>query len=127
MPMKIHLPPDSAIRSTSSSSRNRLALTCPTQDICRAGCDDVAQQRLRALKVDAEVVVDEEHGDLPPGPLGARLQPQHFVHDALVGAEADGVAEEPGHGAKLAAVRTAAAGFDGNDVEGLPGGPEVPP
>src|ERR1022692_2576602 len=34
MPMKIHLHPESAIRSTSSSSRNRLALICPTHDTC---------------------------------------------------------------------------------------------
>ena len=34
MPMKIHLPPDSAIRSTSSSSRSRLALICATQESC---------------------------------------------------------------------------------------------
>ena len=32
--MKIHLPPEAAIRSTSSSSRNRLALICATQFTC---------------------------------------------------------------------------------------------
>ena len=31
MPMKIHRPPEAAIRSRSSSSRNRLALICATQ------------------------------------------------------------------------------------------------
>ena len=31
MPMKIHLPPEAAIRSTSSSSRNKLALIWATQ------------------------------------------------------------------------------------------------
>jgi hypothetical protein len=50
----------------------------------------------------------------------ARFQAQHFVHDAPVGAETDGIAEEAGYGAEFAAVRTAAAGFDGNDVEGFP-------
>src|SRR5215472_10449166 len=34
IPMKIHLPPEAAIRSTSSSSRSRLALICATQCTC---------------------------------------------------------------------------------------------
>src|SRR5216683_373816 len=34
IPMKIHLPPAAAIRSTSSSSRSRLALICATQCTC---------------------------------------------------------------------------------------------
>ena len=34
MPMKIHLPPEAEIRSTSSSSRSRLALICATQNTC---------------------------------------------------------------------------------------------
>ena len=109
MPMKIHLPPDAAIRSTSSSSRSRLALICPTQDSLRAGRDDVAQQRFGALHVDGEIVVHEEDGDLALRGARAFLQQQHFVHDALIGAEADGVAEESGHRAELAAVRAAAA------------------
>ena len=120
MPMKIHLPPDSAIRSTSSSSRSRLALICPTQASLRAGGDDVAQQRLGALHVDGEVVVDEEDGDLPVWLRRARFQQQQLVHDALVGAEADGVAEETGDGAELAAIGAAAAGLDGNDVKRFP-------
>ncbi len=63
---------------------------------------------------------------LPSGAQRARLQPQHLVHDALVGAKADRVAEETGHGAEVASVGAAAAGFDGDDVEGLPRPPEVP-
>ena len=34
MPMNTHFPPDAAIRSQSSSSRNRLALICATQCTC---------------------------------------------------------------------------------------------
>jgi hypothetical protein len=34
IPMNIHLPPEAAIRSTSSSSRKRLALICAIQFIC---------------------------------------------------------------------------------------------
>ncbi len=34
MPMKIHLPPEASIRSTSSSSRSRLALICAIQGSC---------------------------------------------------------------------------------------------
>ena len=111
MPMKIHLPPDAAIRSSSSSSRSRLALICPTQESLRARRDDVAQQRFGALHVDGEIVVHEEDRDLALRVLRARcLEPQHLVHDALVGAEADGIAEESRHRAEFAAVGTAAAG-----------------
>ena len=62
---------------------------------------------------------------LPLRAARALLQAQHFVDDALVGAKADGIAEETGHGAELAAVRTAAAGFDGDDVKRLPTHAEV--
>ena len=34
MPTKTHLPPDSAIKSTNSSSCSRFALICPTQESC---------------------------------------------------------------------------------------------
>ena len=42
MPMNTHLPSDAAIKSTSSSSRNRLALICAIQGTCAFGSDDVA-------------------------------------------------------------------------------------
>jgi hypothetical protein len=52
--------------------------------------------------------------------LGARLEAQQLLHDALVRAEADGVAEESGDGAEFAPVGAAAAGLDGDDMERLP-------
>ena len=73
MPMKIHFPPEAAIRSSSSSSRSRLALICPTHDSCGSGRNDIAQQRLGALHVDREIIVDEEYGDLAAGAAGALL------------------------------------------------------
>jgi len=39
----------------------------------------------------------------------ARLQAQQLIHNALVGAEADGIAEEAGDGAEFASKGTAAA------------------
>ena len=78
------------------------------------------QQRLGALDVDGEIVVDEEDGDLAFFFAGARFQHQQFVDDAFVGAEADGVAEKSGDGAELASVGTAASGFDRDDAERSP-------
>src|ERR1035438_4117768 len=86
-----------------------------------AGGDDVAQQRFGALPVDGEIVVHEEDGDLALRSAGALLEQKHFINDALIRAEADGIAEEPRDGAELAAVGTAAAALDGDDVKGLPG------
>ena len=62
---------------------------------------------------------------LPARAAARVLQAEHLVDDALVGAEADGVAEEAGDGAELAAIGAAASGFDGDDVERFPGLPEV--
>ena len=53
---------------------------------------------------------------------GARLQAQQLVHNALVSAEADGIAEEASDGAEFASIGTAAAGFNGNNVKGFPTG-----
>ena len=86
----------------------------------RAGGDDIAQQRFGALEIDGEIVVDEKDGDLAAFFSGARLEQQEFVDDAFVGAEADGVAEESGDGAELAAVGATASGLDGNDAERSP-------
>jgi hypothetical protein len=72
------------------------------------------------LDVDGEIVVDEEDGDFAAGGAGALLQFQHFGDDALVGAEANGIAEEAGDGTELAAIGAAAAAFNGDDVERLP-------
>ncbi len=77
-------------------------------------------KRLGALDVDREIVVDEEDGHLTFFFAGAGFEQQQFVDDALVGAEADGVAEESGDGAKLAAVGATASGLDGDDAECSP-------
>src|ERR1700686_2126698 len=86
----------------------------------RLGGDDVAQQRLRALDIDGEVVIDEEDRDLPLLSVGARLQQKQLIHYALIGSEANRVAEESGDGAKLAAVRAASSRFDGHDAKRSP-------
>ncbi len=126
MPMKIHLPPESAIRSTSSSSRSRLALIWATQESCAPAAMMSRSSDLVRFTLMAKLSSTKKTAILPRVPLRARLQPQHFVHDALVGAKADRIAEEAGHGAELAAVGTAAPGFDGDDVERLPRPLEVP-
>src|SRR5712692_1870330 len=100
MPIKIHLPPEAAIRSTSSSSRNKLA-----------------QQRLRTLDVDGEIIVDEENRHLALLAAGAGLQQQQFVHHALIGAETNRVAKKSCHGAELAAVRAASPGLNWNNAK----------
>ena len=91
----------------------------------RVGGDDVAQERLGAFDVDGEIVVDEEDGDLAALALRALFQFQQFVHDAFVGAKADGIAEKSGHGAEFASVRTAAAGFDRDKAKRPPSASEA--
>src|SRR6266849_3740968 len=91
----------------------------------RVGGDNVAQQRLRAFDIDGKVVVDEKDGDLTPLAPGARFQQQQLTHDAFVRAKPDGVAEKAGYRAELAPVRTSAPGFDRNNAECPPPGPET--
>ena len=81
----------------------------------------ISEQRFRAPHVDGKVVVDEEYGDFPLLPLLKGFQRQELIDHAFVGAEANGVAEEAGHGAELAAIRTATAGLDWNQMKALPG------
>src|SRR5208337_1652374 len=88
--------------------------------------DDVTKKRFGALHVDGEIVVDEEDGHLAFFFAGASFQEQQFVHYALVGAEADGVAEKSGHGAELAAVGAAASGLNRNDAECSPAFTDFP-
>ena len=118
--MKTHLPPEAAIRSHEFFVAQQVGADLRDPVNLRLGGDDVFEQRLGALDVDGEIVVDEEDGDLAFFFAGARFQHQQFVDDALVGAEADGVAEESGDGAEFAAVGTAASGFDGYDAECAP-------
>ena len=78
-------------------------------------------KRLCALHVDGEIVVDEEDGDLAAFLFARpRFQQQQFVHDAFVGAKADGVTEKSGDRAELAAVRAAAPGLHRNNAKCSP-------
>src|ERR1017187_4896163 len=70
----------------------------------RSSGNNVAQQRLGALYVDGEIIVDEKYHHLPFFFASARLQKQQFVDHALVGEKANGVPEESSHRAKLATV-----------------------
>ena len=64
MPMKTHLPPDAAIRSHEFFVAQQVGADLRHPVHLRFGGDDVSQQRLGALDVDGEIVVDEEDGDL---------------------------------------------------------------
>ncbi len=86
----------------------------------RSRGDDVTEQRFGALHVDGKIVIDEKNCHLPFFFAGAFLQQQQFVDHALVAAEADGIAEESGHRAELAAVGTASTRLDGNDAKRPP-------
>ena len=54
----------------------------------------------------------------------ALFESQQFIYDAFVGAKANRVAKESGDSAKLAAIRTAASGFQRHDVKRSPAGAE---
>src|SRR6266404_2827815 len=86
----------------------------------RASHNDVSQQRLRTFDVDGEIIVDEENRHLALFTAGAVLQQQQFIHHALIGAKANGVSEESGHRAELAAVRAASPGFNWNNAKCSP-------
>src|ERR1017187_5773537 len=86
----------------------------------RSSGNNVAQQRLGALHVDGEIVVDEKYRHLPFFFASARLQKQQFVDHALVGAKANGVPEESSYRAKLATVGTTSSGLDGDNAERSP-------
>src|SRR5262249_44904272 len=74
--------------------------------------DDVTQQRFGALYIDGKVVVDEENRDLALLFAGPGFQQEQFIDDAFIRAEPNGVAEESGDRAELAAVRTASSRFN---------------
>ena len=61
----------------------------------------------------------------PPSAVARAFQPQDFVDDALVRSETDGVSKEPGHRAKVTAVRTPATGLNRHQVETGPGNPSL--
>jgi hypothetical protein len=60
IPIKIHLPPAAAIRSTSSSSRSKLALICATQCTCAFRTNESVENELLLLKARAR----EEGGQI---------------------------------------------------------------
>src|SRR5207245_2667743 len=86
----------------------------------RVGGDNGTQQRLRALDIDGEVIVDEKDGNLTVLPPGARFQSQKFINNALVCAKPNRVSEKAGHGAELAPVRTTAPRLDRNNAKRPP-------
>ena len=90
----------------------------------RAGRNNVAQQRLRPLDVDGEIIVDKEDRHLPLFDTGARLQQQEFVDDALIRAEANRVTKKSGHSAKLAAIRASSSRFNRNNSKRPPAFPD---
>src|SRR5882757_9325648 len=85
-----------------------------------AGGDDVAQERFGALDVDGEIVVNEEDSNLAAFAFRASFQKEQLVHHAFIGAKTDGVAEESGYRAELAAIGTAAPRLHGNDAKCAP-------
>src|SRR2546426_2597132 len=86
----------------------------------RVGGDNGTQQRLRALDIDGEVIVDEKDGNLTVLVPGARFQSQKFINNALVCAKPNRVSEKAGHGAELAPVRTTAPRLDRNNAKRPP-------
>src|SRR5712664_1648197 len=86
----------------------------------RACRNNVAQQRLRPLDVDGEIIVDKENRHLALFGAGARLQQQEFVDDAFVRTEANRVPKKSSHGAELAAVRASSSRFNRNNSKRSP-------
>ena len=64
------------------------------------------------------------NGGLAAGVTGARFDFEHFVDNALIRPEPNRVAKETSNRTEFTSIRTAAAGFDGNDMKGLPLDPE---
>ena len=120
MPIKIHLPPDSAIRSTNSSSRSRLALIWPTQESCAPAAMMSRSNALVRFTLMAKLSSTKKTAILPC--VRSARAFSRSISSTMLWFERKriGVAEEPGHGAEFAAVGAAAPGLDGNDVEGLP-------
>ena len=108
------------MRSTSSSSRKRLALICATQWTWAFAAMMSRKQGFRPLGVDGEIIVDKENGDLAALALGASLEQQQFIHNAFIGPKPDRISKESGHRAKFASVRAAASRLHGNDAERSP-------
>ena len=118
--MKTHLPPEAAIRSTSSSSRKRLALICATQCTWALAAMMSRSSDLVRLTLMAKLSSMKKTAIWPPSLFGAGFQQKQFVDDAFVGAKADGVAKKSGDRAEFATVGTAASGLHGNDAECSP-------
>src|SRR3989475_11368325 len=83
----------------------------------RVGGDNGTQQRLRALDIDGEVIVDKKTGKLTVLAPGARFQSEKFINNALVCAKPNRVSKKAGHGAELAPVSTTAPRLDRNNAK----------
>ena len=118
--MKIHLPPEAAIRSTSSSSRSKLALICATQWTWAPAAMMSRSSDLVRLTLMAKLSSMKKTAIWPFSLRARCFQQQQFIHHTLIGAEANGVAEKSSHGAELAAVGTASSGLDRDDAKGSP-------
>jgi hypothetical protein len=125
MPINIQFPPEEAIKSTSSSSRRQIGAHLRHKKDLSFRRDDVTQQRFGALYIDGKVVVDEENRDLASLFAGPGFQQEQFIDDAFIRAEPNGVAEESGDRAELAAVRTASSRFNRHNSECSPAFPEI--
>src|SRR5215475_13827340 len=110
IPMKTHLPPEAAIRSTSSSSRSRLALICATQCTCALAALMSRSNDFVRFTLMAKLSSMKNTAIWPPS-SHAR---------AFIGAKPDGVAKKSRHRAKFASVRTAAPRLHGNNPKRSP-------
>ena len=122
MPIKIHLPPAAAIKSTSSSSRSKLALIWATQCTWASAAMMSRSSDLVRLILMAKLSSIKNTAIWPLLTAGPGLQHQQFVHHAFVGAKANGVAKETRDSAKFAAIRATTPGFHRNDAERSPAG-----
>src|SRR5207248_8117611 len=100
MPMKTHLPPEAAIRSTSSSSRNRLALIWATQWTWALAAMMSRSNDLVRFRLMAKLSSMKKNCHLAFLAPGAGLQQKQFFHHTPVGPEAVGAAEKSVDGAK---------------------------
>jgi len=107
MPMKIHLPPEAAIRSTSSSSRSRLALIWATQCTCALAAMMSRSNDLVRFTLMAKLSSMKNTAIWRPPPARA-LSAAIVRSPRFHGTKTDGVAQKIRHGAKFASVGTAA-------------------
>src|ERR1700756_3655707 len=103
MPIKIPLPPEAAIKSTSSSSRSRLALICATQKTWAFAAMMSRSSDLVRFTLMAKLSSMKKTAIWPPSLRATGFEQEQFVDDAFIRAEPNRVAEESGDRAELAA------------------------